>query len=408
MLMIAYACNPEGTGEHWLGWGWAEQAAAFCDVTLVTTPKAEAQIRPAAARLGIRPEFVAVPRLLGPLSDLGSVSWLRKLAWSRRVQNLAREWHRKSPFDLAHQTTFHTFRVPFSGAGLGIPGVWGPIAGGEHVPPGFKDMLGKAWREEAMRDTVNRAWLKVPSVRKSLEQASCLLVSNRITLEFLPETVHGKCQIVAPNALRPQDVLAGQEPLPVRPSRPPGALELLYVGNCVARRAMPLVMQAMKEPGLEKARLKVVGAGPALDDWRRLAVEWQLQDRVEFTGNVPHSALKGYYQSADALVFPALRDSGGSALLEAMAQGLPVICLDWGGPAEMLDDRSGLRISITPPETTAKRFAAGLLRLSSDPALGRRLAEAGRERALTHFSWDAKREMLKKIYGGLSRSSSPE
>ncbi len=396
--MIAYACNPEGTGEHWLGWGWAEQAAPFCDVTLVTTPKAEAQIRPAAARIGIRPEFVAVPRLLGPLSDLGSVSWLRKLAWSRRVQKLVREWHSESPFDLVHQTTFHTFRVPFSGAGLGIPGVWGPIAGGEHVPPGFKAVLGKASREEDMRDSINRAWLKVPSIRKSLEQATCLLVSNQITREFLPVEVRGKCRIVAPNALRPQDISSAQEPLPVRQPRPPGCLELLYVGNCVARRAIPLVLQAMKEPGLERARLKVVGAGPALEEWRGLAVEWQLQARVEFTGNVPHASIKGYYQAADALVFPALRDSGGSALLEAMAQGLPVVCLDWGGPAEMLDEHSGLRIAVSPPEGTAKRFAAGLLQLSRDPGLGIRLAEAGRKRALSQFSWEAKRAMLQGLY----------
>ena len=35
VLMIAFACNPAGSGEHWLGWGWAEQAAKSCDVTLV-------------------------------------------------------------------------------------------------------------------------------------------------------------------------------------------------------------------------------------------------------------------------------------------------------------------------------------------------------------------------------------
>ena len=36
ILMIAFACNPAGGGEHWLGWGWAEQAAQLCDVTLLT------------------------------------------------------------------------------------------------------------------------------------------------------------------------------------------------------------------------------------------------------------------------------------------------------------------------------------------------------------------------------------
>ena len=36
VLMIAFACNPGGIGEHWLGWGWAEEAAKSYDVTLLT------------------------------------------------------------------------------------------------------------------------------------------------------------------------------------------------------------------------------------------------------------------------------------------------------------------------------------------------------------------------------------
>lgn len=40
VLMISYACNPDGSGEHWLGWGWAEQAAKRYRVHLVTPPNA--------------------------------------------------------------------------------------------------------------------------------------------------------------------------------------------------------------------------------------------------------------------------------------------------------------------------------------------------------------------------------
>ena len=64
VLMISYACNPEGSGEHWLGWGWAEQAAKRYRVHLVTPPNAREAVTRESSRHGITPHFVAVPRLM--------------------------------------------------------------------------------------------------------------------------------------------------------------------------------------------------------------------------------------------------------------------------------------------------------------------------------------------------------
>ncbi|HOC56609.1 MAG TPA: hypothetical protein PKI20_13385 [Verrucomicrobiota bacterium] len=172
VLMSAYACNPRGSGEHWLGWGWAEAAAHSHEVELVTTPKARAAVEEGARAAGIIPHFVDVPEWLRPLADPGWASWSRKLAWQQRVARLARELHQERKISLVHQTTFHTFRVPFLAAGLGIPSVCGPIAGGEHVPPGFDRCLGPARRAEKGRNLANRFWLRTPAVQRSLRQAS--------------------------------------------------------------------------------------------------------------------------------------------------------------------------------------------------------------------------------------------
>jgi glycosyltransferase involved in cell wall biosynthesis len=397
--MVAYACDPQGAGEHWLGWGWAEQAASFCDVVLITTPKAREAVEAAAAPLGIQPVFVEVSSAVRRATEFSGLSWGRKLAWSRQAGKVAHKLHQERPFALAHQTTFHTFRVPFAAAGLGIPSVWGPIAGGESAPPGFGAFLGKARNGEVARRLINRLWLKVPSVRRSLNAVSCLFVSNRTTLQFLPKAVQSKCRVVAPNALRPQD-----RNLPVRTKdagRNPGGLELLYVGNCVATRAIPIVMEAIQSPGLETARLRVVGGGPAIPFWQELAQHAGLTARVEFVGKVPHRELDGFYAAADALVFPALRDSGGSALLEAMARQVPVVCLDWGGPGEMIDANSGLKVPVGTPAETVHDFAVALRRLTQEPGLGPQLAAAARTRALEQFDWSSKRRLLETLYPSL-------
>jgi glycosyltransferase involved in cell wall biosynthesis len=394
-MMIAYACDPRGAGEHWLGWGWAEQAAQNFEVELITTPKARAAVEASCQPLGITPHFLEVPKLTRKLSELCGASWWRKLAWQKQVTRLAESLHRQKPFSVVHQTTFHTFRSPFPAASLGIPSVWGPIAGGEYVPPGFERYLGPARFGENARRLINRAWLGLPSIQRSLRDASALFVSNRTTLNFLPAEIHSKCTVVPPNALRPFDE---EFVPPINSAKDDRVFNLLYVGNCVATRAIPLVFEALLQSGLENYKFTILGAGPALPHWRELARRLHLDEKVSFAGRVAHEQLQSFYAQAHVLVFPALRDSGGSALLEAMARHLPVVCLDWGGPGEMIDADSGLKVPVTEPTETVRVFAEGLCRLSREPNLRAALAAAARARAEKLFRWQAKRLLLEATY----------
>lgn len=387
VAMLAYACDPEGSGEHWLGWGWAEQAAHSFDVQLITTPKSRDAVERHAARLGITPHFVE-PSAFRSLGSVGS--WWRKYAWQQRAARRVAALHAEAPIALVHQTTFHTFRIPFSAASLGIPSVWGPIAGGEHVPPRFDRWLGTACGAENRRHLLNRACLAVPAVQRSLRDTSAIFVSNRTTLDFLPASCRERCEIVSPNALRGEF----RNPAPARPG-----LALLYVGNCVATRSIPLVLAALGRLGDPRCTLTVVGDGPALAEWRRAG------SAARFVGSVAREELPRFYAEADAFVFPALRDSGGSALLEAMSLGLPVVCLDWAGPAEMVDVSSGIKIPVLDPERTVSEMAAAFARLRDEPEWRHSLAVAALERVRTHFTWEAKRHVLEHTYQRLLKPS---
>src|SRR6266404_123360 len=139
VLMIAYACDPNGGGEHRLGWGWAQAAARNFDVDLITTPRSRAAVERSCDTIGVRPHFVESPRWLRRVTEAaGSGGWWRKVAWQKRVAKLAATLHQEREFVVVHQTTFHTFRAPFLATQLGVASVWGPIAGGEYVPPGFE------------------------------------------------------------------------------------------------------------------------------------------------------------------------------------------------------------------------------------------------------------------------------
>ncbi|MDW8307762.1 MAG: glycosyltransferase family 4 protein [Verrucomicrobiales bacterium] len=403
VLMLAYACDPEGTGEHWLGWGWAEQAAHRYQVYLITTVKARAAVERHAARVGAQVRFVPLPagvRLLTePFGRLGS--WLRKIVWVVRATRLAEAWHEQERFDLVHQTTFHTFRVPFLATCLGVPSVWGPVAGGESIPFGFYKYLGPLYVPESLRRVFNWTWFAWPPVQRTLEQTDVVFVSNHVTMEFFGRRLAGKCLVVPPNAIRPED-----ETRPVRSrERAPGEpFRLLYVGNCLPTRAMGLAFAALARSGLRDCELTIIGTGLGYEFWQREARKYGVADQVRFLGRLPHDQLEPHYERADLFVFPALRDSGGSALLEAMSKGLPVICLDWAGPAEIVSEDSGVKVPVTTPDKTVEAFAAALVRLRNDPAWRLQLGQRAAERARRHFTWASKRAVLEETYERLLRA----
>lgn len=395
--MLAYACNPAGGGEHWLGWGWAEAASQFADVTLYTRAQgAKKIILESAKKSGVRVRFVELPATLTRGSKLlgEAGSWWRKIAWAKRtslaVAGAAGE------FDIIHQTTFHTFRVPFYAAGLGIPSIWGPVGGGENTPAGFHGLLGGSRHQEQRRYWLNKRWLSWGQIQNSLKQARCLFASNQTTLGFLPSFARAKSLVIPPNTLR-----TGVMERLVRGRKQANKLALIYSGNCVPTRCIPLVLQAMEK--CPDTRLTIAGAGPALESWKLLST--RLSDRVTFTGQVSRDRLMQLYSEADALVFPALRDSGGSSLLEAMSIGLPTICFDWGGPAEMVGDDAGIKIPVESPEKTREALTSAFHQLLKHPEMLSGFADRGIVRAQSHFTWEAKSEILEQTCKKLLASS---
>ena len=399
--MIAFACNPAGSGEHWLGWGWAEAAAKSHDVTLLTWDRFGQAIQRHASACGIKPVYVGVRGIVNRVGDSsGAGRWLRQVIWHRRAGRIAAALQAQQPFDLVHQTTFHTFRIPFRAASWGIPAVWGPIAGGESVPPGFADWLGRLRIAEAARRAMNQLALAQPGVQMSLRRARVIFVSNQTTLNFLPAWCRERCIIVPPNAVR------GQPPSHSLQERPSGEpLKLLFVGNCVGTRSIPLVFEALRRVQKLPWRFTIVGSGSSLAEWQSLAEKLSFTDKVIFAGQVPRAELDKYYSESSVFVFPALRDSGGSGLLEAMSHGLAVVCCNWAGPAEVVNETSGVRVSVRDPETTIQEFAAAFERLHADPAWRIELGRNAIRRAMEVFSWDRKQAMLEAAYASCLAAS---
>jgi glycosyltransferase involved in cell wall biosynthesis len=129
--------------------------------------------------------------------------------------------------------------------------------------------------------------------------------------------------------------------------------------------------------------LTVIGDGPGRDRLQRLSRELGLDSAVEWAGHLPQAQLAAYYDSADVLLFPSLRDSGGMVVLEALAHGLPVIGTDLGGPGQIVDQSCGYTIAThgRTREELTQDIARTLGELISCPELLASLSRGARLRA---------------------------
>jgi glycosyltransferase involved in cell wall biosynthesis len=152
----------------------------------------------------------------------------------------------------------------------------------------------------------------------------------------------------------------GEEALPA---------EILYAGRLSAEKGVLELVE-----GASGLNLVVAGDGP-------------LRRRVpQARGFVPHAELQALYARAAVVTCPSRREGFGVACLEAMAHARPVVATNVGGLRDLVvDGETG--ILVPPRDPPALR--AAFERLLADRALRQRLGAAGRERARSHFSWDA-------------------
>lgn len=154
-------------------------------------------------------------------------------------------------------------------------------------------------------------------------------------------------------------------------------------------------------------RLEVYGTGPALDEYVQQTRALGIEQRVEFRGTVSSTAMGQIMQRFDVLAGPSLttrrwKEQFGRMLVEAMACEVAVVGSDSGEIPEVIGD-AGLVV----PESNSEALCEALQRLHDDGGYRRRLASAGRARALAHFTQRAIAQQTVAAYREALSAGSP-
>lgn len=206
---------------------------------------------------------------------------------------------------------------------------------------------------------------------------SGMVVPSRQMMEVLRRYGVTTRAEVIPTGLEPESFLRGdraafRSKYGIAQERP----VLLFVGRVAHEKNIGFLLQVVDRVRREtpEVLLLIAGEGPAREGLEREAGKLGLAENVTFIGYLDrHTELNNCYRSADIFVFSSKTETQGLVLLEAMAQGVPVVAIAEMGTRDVLREGCGVWIA----EEKTEDFSARVIAMLKDDRARIQLGEAG-------------------------------
>jgi len=400
ILLSAYACEPNKGSEPEVGWNWAiELAKLGHDVWVITRANnqhsIEKELIQYPSRANLHFIYYDLPAWVIRLKRLPGGIYLYYSVWQFGAYKLVKKIHTSLNFDIVHHVTFVSIRFPSFMGGLKTRFILGPVAGGEAAPRRLR--AGYPMRGvilDLLRDGANCFIRFDPLIRSTLNKAETIFVTSDQTKKLIPPKFHSKTKVKLAIGIsdkwHEQDVRVA--------SKTSEKFKILFVGRFLYWKGMHLGLRAIAEVAKQfpDIHLTMVGEGPEESDWKKQAQQLGIASKTEWIPWLSKQDLIKSYQTHHLFLFPSLHDSGGMVIIEALAQGLPVVCLDLGGPGVIIDNSCGIKITTIKKreKDIIKDLSIALLKLLNDSDTFGRLQEGALNR-MSEFAW---KHIINDIY----------
>jgi len=409
VLVIAEAANPEWVSVPLVGWSLASELRNIADIHIVT----QVRNRDAFLRAGLTEgvDFTAINSELfeqpiwkitnalkmgkekGSWTALQAFSalsypYFERLIWKQfggRIQ--------AGEFDVVHRITPLSPTIPSPLAKkckrVDVPFILGPLNGGVPWPAGFET---ERRQEREWLSYVRGAYKLLPGRDITLANADAILVGSRFTESEIPDKYKEKCVYIPENAIDPARFSR-------RSAHQSAPLKACFIGRMVPYKGPDMLLEAAA-PLLRdgKMTLEMIGDGPLLEKLKKQVIKDQTQHAVNFHGWQSHEAVQDIVAKCGLLAFPSIREFGGGVVLEAMALGLPALVVDYGGPGELVTEKTGFKVPIGSRSEITDGFYAELEKIAMAPEALVEMGENARAYTREWFTWPVKAAQVAKVY----------
>ena len=408
-LLIAEAANPEWTSVPLVGWNLSRAIMRRTNALLVT----QVRNQDALLRAGLIPgqDFIAIDnektaRLIHRFGELvrggrnkgwtvvTALSSLAYYSFEREVWRVLGDRLIAGEFDLVHRITplspTNQSLIATKLKRHGIPFMLGPLNGGLPWPEGFQDVRGK---EREWLSIIRKAYHLLPYYKSTRMNAAAIVAGSRHTMSELPKSCENKTFFIPENAADPERFPFRRRELI------DNTLRIAFIGRLVPYKGADMLIEAISRyQGKLNIELLIIGDGPQRPELEDTVRQKKLENAVRFAGWVEQRGLSDVLSSHHVLALPSVREFGGGVVLEAMSMGLVPIVANYGGPSELIDEKSGIAVNFQSRETLIDGFVQVFKFFEREPERVALLSDGAARHVRERYTWEAKAKQINDIY----------
>lgn len=242
------------------------------------------------------------------------------------------------------------------------------------------------------RNSPPRLWLR----QRMVQLADACISNSQAGRDYLIQYLNAPeesvfvqpYEVPAATALTEAEELAVPEPAH-RPC-------FIFVGSINARKGVDLLLKScvkLAERGYHNYTVWMIGDGEERSPLEAFCAEHGLVEQVRWMGRVNYDQLGSYFRQADVFVLPTLEDTWGMVVLEAMVLGKPILCSQWAGASELVENgRNGFRFDPHQPEELAGYMQKFIDHAELVTEMGQQSTEV-----MTHYTPEAAADFLVKV-----------
>ena len=401
ILISAYGCEPLKGSEAGVGWNWVIQMAQHNRLHVITRANNQASIEahlPNNLKNNIIFHYYDAPSFIRQLKKRAKRLYFYYFVWQIGIIPIVRHIIKTERIDYTMHLTFGSMWMPTFLPFFSTSFIWGPIGGGDCEPRPFLKLLPfKQKVIQSFRYVMNALSFMHPGVMFAAYRAKVILARTPNTARAIPNCFRAKVQTILETAME-DSVFEHKCVYQLNDD----VVRMITTGRLLPNKN---ILTAVKSLGYipkdYRVRLTIIGSGYQRREIEETAKRIGRSQDVVIIDELPREEVLAVVERSDIFLFPSLREGGSWSLMEAMAIGLPVICLDWAGMAIITDDNCAIRLPVSNPEQMPKDMAGAIITLIKNPGLREAMGKAGRNRIKEVYNWKTKGLFVEQLFNSL-------
>lgn len=346
VLLSCFACSPYRGSEAMCSWKTALALSENNKVYVLTRKNNKNDIdrylseNPQSNNLNFIYSDSSIGRKL--FEKCSKFYFLYYLLWQKEAYKYLKNNELLDDIDVIHHITLGDFREIGYLWKLPKPFIFGPVGGGQVAPKSLSKYLKGHKINELFRKIINYLFINSIRYKKAIEKTKYILCANYETREYLCK-FHSKYSekilIMTENGLSEDQFLKEEKVFNKD-------IKFMWCGRLIYRKGLQIILDCIKNLDMGIS-FDIYGEGPERKKLLKFINNNNLND-IKLLNPLSYKEILDKYREYDVFIFPSIRETTGTVLLEAMANKLPVITFNQNG-ASLLVANKELLLDVNRP-----------------------------------------------------------